>query len=106
MDPDATDQTAPEVVVYWRPGCGFCSSLRRGLERAGLPTREVDIWSDPDGAAQVRAAANGNETVPTVAIAGQFLVNPPAGTVVALAAEAGIEATAPEEPPHRAPWRR
>lgn len=106
MDADATDPPAPEVVVYWRPGCGFCSSLRRGLARAGLPTREVDIWSDPDGAAQVRAAANGNETVPTVAIAGQFLVNPPARTVVARAAEVGIAAIAPDELRHRSPWRR
>ncbi|MEQ1699899.1 MAG: glutaredoxin domain-containing protein, partial [Ilumatobacteraceae bacterium] len=37
-----------EITVYWRPGCPFCSSLRRGLHRAGLPFREVNIWDDPN----------------------------------------------------------
>ncbi|WP_407663748.1 glutaredoxin domain-containing protein [Mycobacterium shottsii] len=36
-----------EVVVYWRPGCPFCWRLRRGLRRRGLPTREINIWTDP-----------------------------------------------------------
>lgn len=100
--PEASDEgQSPEVVVYWRPGCGFCSSLRRQLATAGVPTREVDIWSDSDAAAQVRAVANGNETVPTVAVAGHFLVNPRARTVVALAAEAGIVAALPDEAPTR-----
>jgi mycoredoxin len=31
------------VVVYWRPGCGFCSSLLRQLDRAGLTYDRVDI---------------------------------------------------------------
>lgn len=80
----------PEVVVYWRPGCPFCWSLRRGLDKAGVPRREVNIWDDPDGAAQVRAVADGNETVPTVSVAGEFLVNPSARTVVSLVEAAGI----------------
>lgn len=103
---EAPDQAeGSEVVVYWRPGCGFCSSLRRQLADAGVPTREIDIWADPDAAAQVRAVAKGNETVPTVAVAGRFLVNPPARTVVALAAEAGIIAAPPDDAPPRL-WRR
>jgi mycoredoxin len=83
------------VDVYWRPGCGFCAALFRGLRQAGLPFREIDIWEDPEAAAFVRAHARGNETVPTVDVAGTVLVNPPAGRVVALAAEAGIEAVEP-----------
>jgi len=81
---------APDVIVYWRPGCPFCRSLRRGLKRAGLPTHEIDIWSDPEGAAFVRTHADGNETVPTVVIGESVLVNPPTRRVVALAADAGI----------------
>lgn len=101
-DREVTDEgESPEVVVYWRPGCGFCSSLRRQLATAGVPTREVDIWSDPDAAAQVRAVAKGNETVPTVAVAGRFLVNPPARTVVALAAEVGIITVPLDDAPPR-----
>ena len=80
----------PTVTLYWRRGCPFCGSLRRGLKRAGLPTQEVDIWSDPEAAAFVRTHAGGNETVPTVAIGGTVLVNPSAQRVVALAVDAGI----------------
>lgn len=46
---------------------------------------EVDIWQDPAAAAAVRAVADGNETVPTVHVAGQWLVNPRAAQVQRLA---------------------
>jgi glutaredoxin len=51
-------------------------AFRRPLRRTGLPIREVNIWEDPDAAARVRAATGGDETVPTVFVAGQALVNP------------------------------
>jgi mycoredoxin len=84
----------PTVTVYWRPGCPFCLVLRRGLRRAGLPTNDIDIWTEPEGAAFVRAHADGNETVPTVDIGGTVLVNPSAHRVVALAADIGITTAA------------
>ena len=93
-----TAATAPEVVVYRRRGCPFCTTLRRDLQRAGVPFREVDIWADPDGAAFVRAAADGNETVPTVDIAGTVLVNPAGAVVLAHALEAGVPIQPPEPP--------
>ncbi|RFZ08714.1 putative glutaredoxin.1 [Mycobacterium marinum] len=71
-----------EVVVYWRPGCPFCWRLRRGLRRRGLPTREINIWTDPDAAAVVRSIADGNETVPTVVVGDVAMVNPTAGQVI------------------------
>lgn len=83
---DSSSTTSSEIVVYWRPGCPFCSSLRRGLVREGLPFREVDIWSDPDAAAFVRSVANGCETVPTVSIGSVHLVNPRASVVAEVAA--------------------
>ena len=49
-----------EVTVYSRPGCPYCYLLRRGLR--------------------------GNETVPTVHVAGRWLVNPRATHVQHLAA--------------------
>ncbi|AEA23541.1 glutaredoxin-like protein [Amycolatopsis echigonensis] len=66
----------PDVVVYWRPGCGFCAHLRSQLDRAGIPYQPINIWEDPAAAATVRSIARGNETVPTVVIGGQGLVNP------------------------------
>ncbi|KAA2256948.1 NrdH-redoxin [Solihabitans fulvus] len=78
-----------EVVMFARPGCPFCDRLRSGLGRAGLAYRERDIWQDPEAAAAVRAAADGNETVPTINVGGAWLVNPSVDEVLdAVAAEA------------------
>ncbi|MFI6849656.1 hypothetical protein OG535_00285 [Kitasatospora sp. NBC_00085] len=63
-------------IVYWRAGCKYCLRLRIRLGRSARQVYWVDIWSDPDGAAKVRAANDGNETVPTVVVAGQAYVNP------------------------------
>ena len=78
-----------ELTLFWRPACGFCSSLRRQLEQTDLTWTEVNIWDDPSGAATVRAYAGGNETVPTVIIGepgsqrAVALVNPSAREVLA-----------------------
>ena len=77
-----------DVVFYWRPGCGFCHMLRHRLVDAGVTLDERNIWDDADAAAFVRSVARGNETVPTVVVNGQALVNPPASKVIDLAAEA------------------
>lgn len=76
--PAAADRLrlADLVTVYWRPGCMFCQRLRRGLQRAGLATTEVNIWQDAAAAATVRRLAGGHETVPTVVVGGTALVNP------------------------------
>ncbi|MCB8901043.1 MULTISPECIES: glutaredoxin domain-containing protein [unclassified Streptomyces] len=63
-------------VVFWRPGCVFCLRLRIRLGRSARRMHWVDIWRDPAGAAVVRAANDGNETVPTVVVAGRPHVNP------------------------------
>ena len=72
------------VTFYWRPGCGFCTMLRSRLEAAGVLLDERNIWEDDDAAAFVRSVARGNETVPTVVVAGSALVNPPAEQVLRL----------------------
>ncbi|HZD75333.1 MAG TPA: glutaredoxin domain-containing protein [Actinomycetota bacterium] len=77
---------ASAVEVYWRPGCGFCLTLLRGLRRSGLPLHAVDIWQDPEAAARVRSLAAGNETVPTVVIGAHALVNPTVEEVLATVA--------------------
>ncbi|MEU5346449.1 glutaredoxin domain-containing protein [Streptomyces sp. NPDC020766] len=63
-------------VVFWRPGCVYCLRLRIRLGRSARRLHWVDIWRDADGAAVVRAANEGNETVPTVVVAGRPHVNP------------------------------
>ncbi|MGB6057130.1 MAG: glutaredoxin domain-containing protein [Microthrixaceae bacterium] len=93
-DPAESDSTPPDqtesIVVFWRPGCGFCSRLIAKLNKLDLPMTMVNIWEDPSGAAVVRSVANGNETVPTVVVgglAGAALVNPSKREVLAAVAE-------------------
>lgn len=66
----------PDITVFWRPGCGFCAGLFQRLEATGVPHRRENIWEDPAAAETVRGAANGSETVPTVRIGDELLVNP------------------------------
>ncbi|MEV4704637.1 glutaredoxin domain-containing protein [Actinoplanes sp. NPDC049316] len=68
--------TDGKAIVYWRPGCPFCVRLRATLGLRSRRAHWVDIWQDPEGAAAVRAVADGNETVPTVILAGAAHVNP------------------------------
>ncbi|MFC4062604.1 glutaredoxin domain-containing protein [Planomonospora corallina] len=68
-------------IVYWRPGCPYCLKLRMRLGRHARQLHWVDIWRDPEGAERVRAATGGDETVPTVVMAGLPYVNPDPGWV-------------------------
>ncbi|WP_244317283.1 glutaredoxin domain-containing protein [Micromonospora terminaliae] len=63
-------------VVYWRPGCRYCLRLRLRLGRRAGRAHWVNIWRDPDGAAAVRAVTDGDETVPTVVLGDEAVVNP------------------------------
>ncbi|MGD9702905.1 MAG: glutaredoxin domain-containing protein [Ilumatobacteraceae bacterium] len=110
-DPQVAEASADggEITVYWRPGCPFCSSLRRGLHRAELPFREVNIWDDATAAAFVRSVARGNETVPTVSIGKVTLVNPSARRVLEVASNetpALLPPPLPAQGPHCRRWFR
>lgn len=60
--------TNDPIIVYGRPGCPGVPPVLHMLETAGLEYRYVDIRQDPEGAARLRAVANGNESVPTVVL--------------------------------------
>jgi glutaredoxin-like protein len=72
----AAGSAAAPVIVYWRPGCPYCARLRWGLRRMKVATEELNIWTDPAASAFVRSVNGGDETVPTVVVAGEILVNP------------------------------
>ncbi|MCH2412932.1 MAG: hypothetical protein MK189_08160 [Acidimicrobiales bacterium] len=76
--------TGSDVTVYWRPGCGFCHKLFQRFARAGIERTERNIWEDPEARTYLRTVTGGNETVPTVVVGGQVLVNPRPEEVVAL----------------------
>lgn len=95
-------------IVYWRPGCMFCSSLFRQLDRLGVPYERVDIWSDSTAAERVRRVARGKETVPTVFVGEVPLVNPSVHEVLAVAStelpHVVPEGYEPPEPSRFARW--
>jgi len=67
----------------------------------------IDIWQDPNAREFVRSVANGDETVPTVRLGQEVMVNPGPAHLLAT-----IRGKAPElmgATPSRfplAPWRR
>ncbi len=74
---DAGDSaTDPGVEVFWRPGCPYCSALRRTLDRHQVSATWRNIWTDESARSFVRSVNAGNETVPTVRIGARTLTNP------------------------------
>ena len=62
-------------VVLWRPGCGFCRLLFMGLERHDVAHELRNIWEDDEARALLNERI-GCETVPSVLIGDDLLVNP------------------------------
>jgi mycoredoxin len=68
---------ADRPIIYTTTWCGYCTRLKRQLERAEIGFMEVDIERNP-GAADVVAQLNdGDQTVPTLIFPdGSTLTNP------------------------------
>jgi mycoredoxin len=62
--------------------CPYCAMPRLRLRSARVAAKWVNIWEDRAAAAQVRAIT-GDETVPTVTVGTQTMVNAPARQVIA-----------------------
>ena len=62
-------------VVLWRPHCPFCRMLFSGIERHGLEVELRNIWEDDD-ARELLNRRIGSETVPSVLVGEEILVNP------------------------------
>ena len=65
------------VTIYSTPWCGYCTRLKRALEREGIDYHEVDIEQDPAAADLVMSINGGLATVPTIVLPdGTTLANP------------------------------
>lgn len=72
-----TDPSGVPFVMYTTPWCGYCHRLKSQLDREGIPYDVVDIEQQPEAAAIVESANNGNQTVPTLVYAdGTAQTNP------------------------------
>lgn len=83
---NTNNQTLDAIHLYWRPGCPFCMNLDRSLKGIEIPLEKHNIWEDEKAAAFVRSVANGNETVPTVRVGDECMVNPSAKEIAAAVA--------------------
>jgi mycoredoxin len=52
--------------MYTTTWCGYCRRLKSQLDREGISYETVDIEQQPEAAAIVESANNGNQTVPTL----------------------------------------
>ena len=57
-----------QLTMYTTQWCGFCRRLKSQLDREGIAYTEINIEQDPESAAFVEKANNGNQTVPTVRV--------------------------------------
>lgn len=62
-------------VVLWRPHCPFCRILFSGIERHGIAVETRNIWEDDEARALLNQRI-GSETVPSVLVGDEILVNP------------------------------
>jgi len=73
-----------EMTIYSTTWCGYCTRLKRQLDREGVSYAEVNIEHDPAAAELVMAVNGGNQTVPTVIFPdGSALTNPSLSQVTA-----------------------
>jgi mycoredoxin len=66
-----------KFTMYTTPWCGYCHRLKSQLDREGIQYDVVDIEQEPEAAAIVESANDGNQTVPTLVYAdGTAQTNP------------------------------
>jgi glutaredoxin 3 len=61
--------SAPEVIVYSSPFCGYCGAAKRLLEKKGLAFDEIDIMFDPSRREEMERLSK-RRTVPQIFIDG------------------------------------
>lgn len=56
----------PEIVIYTRQFCGFCTAAKRVLERHGLAYVEHDATGKPEVRAEMIQRSHGGYTFPQI----------------------------------------
>lgn len=63
----------PEIIVYTRPFCPYCTAAKALLSRKGAGFTEIDISRDEASRSAMLARAQGRTSVPQIFIAGQHI---------------------------------
>jgi len=64
---------APDVVIFSRPGCGFCARAKALLSRRQVRFGVVDIGAEPERLEEVAQRANGVKTFPQILVGSRCL---------------------------------
>ena len=62
-----------DVVIYTRPGCGFCSLAKNLLGSKGSNYKELKIWSKDEYHDEMKKRTGGANTVPQIFIHGDHI---------------------------------
>lgn len=58
----------PDVTIYTRQLCGFCTAAKRLLDKKGVSFTEHDATFDPDLRQEMMQKSNGRSTFPQIFI--------------------------------------
>ena len=62
-----------EIVIYTKPGCGYCYSAKALLERKGADFTEIVASSDPAKKQEMIQRSGGRMTFPQIFIDGRHI---------------------------------
>ncbi len=62
-----------EVVIYTRPGCGYCMMAKQLLGAKGVDYTEYNIWSKDEYKDEMLKRSGGAQTVPQIFINGDHI---------------------------------
>lgn len=57
-----------DIVIYTRPGCGYCTLAKQLLDKKETKYQEFNIWSSEKIKAEMAKRTNGAQTVPQILI--------------------------------------
>ena len=78
------------VRMFTTTWCGFCRQTKRFLDSKGVLFEEIDIEQFPEWGPKIEELSGGFRTVPTVDVAGNWMVNPDRKTLENALVQAGI----------------
>lgn len=71
------EKPVPQITMYIRPWCGSVMRVKRWLDQRGIPYTEVDITKDQEAARHVEELNDGNRSVPTLLLDGEYVATEP-----------------------------
>lgn len=56
----------PDVIIYTKTGCPYCSAAKKDLTDRGLPFKEINVTDQPGYIPEVLKLTDGERIVPVI----------------------------------------